>query len=174
MYIIIIAQVIRIIGSIFGILGDRSNDPKKLYLFNSIYNVMAGIQYFLLHAITGGITSVLTLVRNVLLYKYKKKLPIIVLIIYLLLTICLNLTAYDGIISLIPIALVTIYTTGLYLDDIKKFKICTIIVCSLEIIYDYHYNAYVGIFFCILDIILVIISFKQMNKKKKKKKRLKK
>lgn len=172
MYIIIVAQVIRIIGSIFGILGDRSNNPKKIYLFNSIFNLMAGIQYFLLNAITGGITSVLTLVRNVLLYKYKRKLPIIVLLIYLIITAILDLTAFDGIVSLIPILLVTVYSIGLYLDNIKIFKICTIIVCSFEIIYDFYYNAYVGIFFCVLDIILIIISFKDL--KKKKKKRLKK
>ena len=100
---IIIAQIIRIIASIFGLISDRATEPKKIYFYNSLYNIFCSVQYFLLNAIAGAITSILALFRNLLLYRYGKKLPIIILIIYLLLTAILDLTVYDGIISIIPI-----------------------------------------------------------------------
>jgi len=169
---IIIAQIIRVFGSIIGLISDKATDPKKIYFYNGIFNILCAILYFLLNAITGAITSILAIFRNILFYKYGKKLPLMVLIIYLLITTILNLTVYEGIVSLIPIVLVTIYTIGLYLNNIKKFKICCIIVNILEIFYDFFYSAYVGIFFCIVAIILLIISLNKI--KKRKRKRLKK
>ena len=166
---IIIAQILRIIGSIFGIIADKSSNPKKIYWYNGIYNFINGIQYYLLNAITGAISSFIAIFRNILFYKYKKKVPWVALLIYFMIVVILNIPGYVGIISLIPILLIIIYTTALYLEDILLFKYSVILTCILEIIYDFVYDAYVGIIICALDIIFVTISLIQLHKKNKQK-----
>lgn len=166
---IIIAQIIRLIGSVFGLIADKSDEPKKIYLFNGVFNLANAIQYFLLGAITGAISSFIAIFRNVLFYKYKSKVPIIVILIYFLITVLLNIPGYVGLISLIPILLVIIYTIALYAGNILFFKCANITIYILEIIYDIVYDAYVGIIICIIDLIVVTISLVKLKKESKQK-----
>lgn len=166
---IIIAQILRIIGSIFGIIADKSDEPKKIYFFNGIYNLACSVQYFLLNAITGAISSFICIFRNIIFYKYKKKVPMSIVLVYFLITILINIPGYTGLISIMPILLTIIYTMALYIENIIFFKFSIIAVCILEIIYDIAYDAYVGIAICIIDIIVVTISlirYKEKNKQK--------
>ena len=75
----ILAQIFRAISSVFEIMADRENEPKKIFVYNGIYNLFCAVQYFLLNAVTGGICSVLAIVRNILfaICKNKKYLFII-------------------------------------------------------------------------------------------------
>lgn len=66
----VIAHIIRLISSLFGILADRANDIKRVYLYNAIYSFLTGVQYFLLGAITGAICSMLAIFRNYLFCNY--------------------------------------------------------------------------------------------------------
>ena len=85
--------------------------------------------------------------------------------------ILINIPGYNDLISIIPILLTIIYTMALYIGNIIFFKFSIIVVCILEIIYDIVYDAYVGIAICIIDIILVTISFIRMKRKKLDKQR---
>ena len=88
--------------------------------------------------------------------------------LYLLVVIALNLLAYDGLITLLPILLILFYSIALYIGKVKIIKYSVIITCLLEIIYDAYYKAYVGIAVSVLDIILVTISLYKLNNNKKK------
>lgn len=161
---LILAQIFRLISSFFYISGDKSNNRKKIFTYNGIYNFFSGIQYFLLNAITGAICSFLAIIRNIVLYKNAKKVPIWGMVIYLMIILVLNLLIYDKPISLLPVLLVFIYSIALYIGDIMIIKYSVILVCLIEIIYDIYYKAYVGIAVCIIDIILVIISMFKIKK----------
>ena len=163
---IILAQVFRIIGSIFSIWSDKSNDLKKIFWLNGIANLFCGISYFCVDAITGGLSSILAIFRNVIFYKWKEKLNIIVLLIYFAILIAFNITGINGILSFIPILLVIIYTAALYTKNPLYIKYAIITTCLLEIVYDYIYDVYVGIAVCIIDTILVIYSMIKMKNKK--------
>ena len=166
---IIIAQILKLISSIFYLAGDRSNNKKKIFTCNGIYNFFSGLQYLFLNAITGAICSFLAIIRNVFLYKFGKKVPLWGLIVYLLIVFGLNLLAYDGIITLLPILLILFYSLALYSGDVMLIKYSVIITCLLEIIYDLYYKAYVGIAVSILDIVLVTISIYKLKYKKEHK-----
>ena len=161
---ILMAQFFRIIGSIFSIISDKSNDTKKIFLYNSISNLFCSIQYFLLNAISGGITSIIAILRNIIFYKYKEKVTIKELLMYFLILIIFSIRSINGLVSIIPILLVIIYSTSLYTKNIYTIKYAIIITCLLEIIYDAVYKAYVGIFVCVLDIFLVSISLYKIKK----------
>ena len=167
MLTLIIAQVVRAISAIFLIIADRSNNRKTMLIFNAIYNLLNGVQYLLLGAITGAISSFITVLRNVIFYVFKKRVPLIVLLIFFAIVIAINLSSITSPVAVIPIFLVVIYSTALYFGNIFWIKIAVIAVCILEIIYDYLVGAYVGIAVCVLDIIFVVLSFKNLKKSKK-------
>ena len=162
---LILAQIFRIIGSVFSISSDKSTNIKKIFLFNGISNVFCSISYFCMNAITGAISSILALFRNIMFYKYKEKVTIGALILYFIIIILFNLNSITGFISFIPILLVIIYTSALYTKKPLTIKYSIITVCLLEIIYDYVYSIYVGIIVCVLDMILVSYSICKMSKK---------
>lgn len=163
----LLAQLFRIAGSVFGLSADKSNNTKKVFLYNGISNLLCAIQYFLLNAISGGITSIIAIFRNLIFYKYKEKVTVKELLMYFLILILLSIYSINGIISVIPVLLVIIYSTALYTKNIYTIKYAVLITCVLEIIYDAVYKAYAGIFVCILDIILVSISLYKLKKQTK-------
>ena len=141
--VIFIAQIFRLISSFFYVAADKSNNKKKIFAYNGIYNFFSGIQYLLLNAITGAICSFLAIGRNIMLNKYGRKIPVWVLVIYLFVVISLNLLAYNGLISLLPILLILFYSIALYIGKVSIIKYSAILTCLLEIIYDAYYKAYV-------------------------------
>ena len=164
----IIAQVVRAISAIFLIIADRSSNRKTMLVFNAIYNLLNGVQYLLLGAITGAISSFITVLRNVIFYRYKKRAPLAVLLVFFIIVIAINLGSVDSWIAMLPILFVVIYSTALYIGNVFWIKIAVIVVCGLEIIYDYVVGAYVGMSVCDIDIVFVSISFKNLKKPARK------
>ena len=163
---ILIAQILRVIAAVFSILSDKSTSIKKIFLYNGINNLFCSISYFCMNAITGGISALLALFRNILFYQYKEKVTIGAVLMYFLVIILFNVSSINGIISCIPALLVIIYTSALYTKNTLYIKYACIITSLLEIIYDYVYSIYVGIFVCVLAIILTSYSIYKLGKKK--------
>ena len=162
----IIAHILSAIGSFFNILSDKDKSGKNILAFNAIANFFLGVHYLLLGAITGGITSFVAIPRNFLFYKYKNKIPFIVLIGYFAFLILCNFSSITSLLNFIPVSLVMIYTLGLYSQDKLILKSSILLTCYLEIIYDVHYGAYVCMSVCIINIILVSLSMNDIGKKR--------
>ncbi len=165
---LIVAQVLRILSAFFEIMADASSDKKKIFFLNGIYNLLAATSYFLLNAITGGIGSLVAILRNVIFYKFKNKLSIFVLFIFLIFAFLLTLIDFKSMIDIIPFILVGLYTTSLFIGNVKFIKWAVIITCALEIPYDFIYSAYAGVLVCTIDIIIVSISMIKDRKKESK------
>lgn len=163
---IIIAQILKLISSVFYLAGDRSNNKKKIFTYNGIYNFFSGLQYLFLNAITGALCSFLAIFRNIFLYRYGKRVPLWIFSSYLFIVLFLNLLIYDGLITILPFFLVLFYSIALYIGKVRLIKYSVVITCLLEIIYDLYYQAYVGIVVSILDIVLVTISLYKLDKKR--------
>lgn len=170
---IYVAHLLRIIGSIFSILADKSSSKNRIYFYNAIANFFCGLQYYLLNAISGAISSFVAIARNIIFYKFPKKVPLYALILYLIGTVLINVGSFHNFITFIPVLLVIIYSTSLYTRKVIFIKYAVIITSLLEIIYDIHYKAYVGIIVCIIDIIFVLVSlYKDKDKIKKEDKKV--
>ena len=162
---ILIAQILRVIAALFSILSDKAINIKKIFLYNGINNLFCGISYFCMNAITGGISAFLALFRNILFYQYKEKVTIKEVLLYFVIIILFNISSINGIVSCIPALLVIIYTSALYTKNTLYIKYACIITSLLEIIYDYVYCIYVGIFVCVLAIILTSYSIYKLDNK---------
>ncbi len=163
---VIAAQIFRLISAFFTLISDKSASKKKILEYNSVSNFFCAIQYFCLNAITGGICSLIPILRNIMMQKSKKRLPFYMIIIFLAGSFLCNLGNLSDIISYIPFSLVVIYTLGLYSENMYILKISIILTCILEIIYDVIFKAYVGIGVCVIDIILVLISVNKIKTSK--------
>lgn len=163
----LLAQIFRTIGAVFAINSDKSNNTKKIFIYNGIGNFFIAIQYFLLDAVTGGISNLIAILRNFIFYKYKEEVGIKELLIYFTILIMFNYSCFTGTISMIPVLTVIIYSSALYTKNPSTIKHAVLISCFMEIIYDIVFKAYVGVIISIIDIILVTISLNKLKKTSK-------
>lgn len=141
---LIIAQIVGAISLIFNIISTQQNTKEKIFLFNGISNVACIIQYLLLGATTGAISSVIATTRNIVFSRFKKKIPIIVLIVYLIIAISFNAIAVDSIYDIIPIINICLYGIGIYQKDIRVLKCIIVIVGITGFTYDAINMAFVS------------------------------
>ena len=95
----IIANILGGFIFILNVLSNAKLTTKKVYIYNGLCNGLAIIQYVLLGAWTGAICCVIAVLRNIIFALFKKDIPIIYLIVYIVLVIGFNI----GFISIIQI-----------------------------------------------------------------------
>lgn len=161
----VVANIVRIIAAFFDILAANTTETKKIYLYNGIYNFLLGIQYYILNAIAGAISSFVAILRNIIFHRHKSS-SIYALIIYLIFVIVINIPAYEGLISTLPVIMVFMYTIAIYRANIIEIKYVSAITCVLEIIYDVYYHAYIGVGICIIYIVVITISIIKIKRSK--------
>ena len=154
----IISQMIRFIASILGIAADADLNKKRMYILNGISNTLTAISYFMINAITWGIGASISVLRNIYVYFSNKKPSTIVAIVYSIIVIAISIPEINGIVSIIPIVIVLLYSWALFSDNMKLIKLSIIIVDILGIIYDFYVGAPVGVAANALSLILTVIS----------------
>lgn len=179
MNLFILAQIFSVLVFIFEILTLVSNNKKKVLVYNTFVNIFSSLQYFCLKAFTGAFAICVTFLRNYIFSKYRnknKKIPIYWLIILVALLIVTNYATYDGIVSVIPIITVGLYTIALWQNSINCFKLMNMLICFLSAIYSFHYGAYVNVASQIIFILVSAGSYtynitEEAKKKKRRRKR---
>lgn len=177
MNLFVIAQIFSLFVFIFEILTLISNDKKKVLIYNTLVNVFSSLQYFCLKAFTGAYAVLVTFLRNFIFSKYRnknKKIPVYWLIIIVAILIMTNYSTYDGLVSIIPVITVGLYTLALWQNSINRFKVMNMFICFLSAVYSFHYGAYVNVISQIIFIIVSASSYtynitsKNIKRKKKK------
>ena len=166
--IFILAQICGTLILIFEILTLLSNKKKNILKYNTLVNLFSLLQYIFLKAFSGVFAILITFIRNYIFTKYnklKRKAPMYWLIILLFLLIISNLTAYDGLISLIPIFTVGLYTIALWQDSVDKFKLLNMFICFISAVYNFYYGAYISV---ATQFILIIVCASSYSKNKKR------
>ena len=164
----IIAQILGITVFILNIIGNTKLTTKKVYKYNSICNGISIIQYSLLTAWSGAICCLIALTRNKVFGKFKDKIPLYVLLVYIMITLILNAKFINTPLDIIPVVNIIIYAIGLWTKDIMKIKKVGIFTCIIGIIYDYSKGAYATVLNEIIDGIVGIRCVFILNKNKGK------
>lgn len=165
MELIVIAQFFALFGLILNVMSTQQEEKKKILLFNGLSNFASSIQYVLLQAYTGAVSCIVATLRNVVFGKIKK-VPLYVLIIYYIIAIGLNIPAYNGLMSLIPVFNIMIYGYGIWQDNVKVTKLIIIIVSITGIIYDAYNLAIVNCLSSILSGTGAIVGYIRYIKQK--------
>lgn len=145
--VFILAQICGFIALILTVISVQFKTKEKIVMCSVFANLVVAIQFFLLNAITGGIISIINMIRCIIFYYYKKKdktPSIIVLIVFEIIAIISGIISWQNIWSIIPIMVTLIYTYGMWQDNIRIIRITTAIAGLGWTIYNVIVMAYIG------------------------------
>lgn len=164
----IIAQIIGALVFVIKIVGYTKITTRQVYIYNGVCNALAAIQYTLLGALTGALCCLIALLRNIVFSRFKNKIPVYILLIYIGLVIVLNITLINGALDILPMINIILYAYGLWTKDIMTIKIMGLFTCFTGAIYDYNSRAYVTVLNEIIDGIIAVRCIYILKKKKGK------
>lgn len=162
-----IAQVFGIISIILNIVIVQFKTKEKMLIGMIISNLVVAIQFFLLNAITGGIISLINVIRCIVFYMFKKenkKPSLLVLLIFEMIVIVSGIISWQNIWSILPIIATATYTYGIWQDDVLKIKYISAIIGFEWSIYDIIVRAYVGFVQGIIQVISAIVAIIRYKK----------
>lgn len=165
----IIAQIIGIIALIVLMISFQKNTKEKLLKYQMVSSFLYAIQYLFLGAYTGCLMNFTCMVRNYIFNRYKNKVPIYYLIIVILIMIFLSMLTYSGLISLLPMIAVVLYSCALWYGNLKIVRITDIISCLLFIIYNIKVLAITGLIATFIEMLATIIAIYKFDIKNRRK-----
>ena len=164
----IIAQVIGILALFILMLSFQKNEKKLLLKYQIISSFLYALQYTFLGAYTGSLMNLTCMARNFIFNKYNNKVPIYWLIIIVLLMITFSLITYVGIISLLPMFAVVLYSIAVWHGNLKLIRYTEVFSCSLFIVYNIKVLAITGLIATIIELIAALIAIYRFDIKKPK------
>lgn len=165
-----LAQILGFIALIFIVLSYQNTKKEKFLLIQIFANIFFGIQYLTLHAFSAFCSSVISLIRTLIFFKYEKenrKTPVRILIIILIIISIFGMLTYEGIYSLIPIIIALFYSYGTWHDNLKLTYIIGIIASLLWIYYNFLVGAYVSIIGSIFELLASAMGFIKLIRQNK-------
>jgi len=143
----ILAQICGALGISIAITSMLYKTKEKIIMSQIIANILVTIQYFLLNALSGGVLNAANTIRCVIFYYYKKKdkkPSLTFLIIFIVVAIILGAISWQNIWSIMPIIGAIVFTYGLWQDNLKVMRICSVVTTSTLAIYSFIVMAYAG------------------------------
>lgn len=168
----IIAQVFGALALTILIISLQKNNKNKLLMYQSVSSLLYAFQYLFLNAYTGCFMNLICMIRNLIFHRYTKtRAPIYLLIITIILMIFFSSLSYTGIISLLPMIAVILYSIALWHGNLTVIRTTEIISCSLYILYNIKVLAITGLIATIIELVGAILAVYKFDIKKKKENR---
>lgn len=174
--IFVTVQILGALVFILNIIGNTKLSTKKVYIYNGVCNGLSVLQYSLLGSWTGALCCVIAVIRNIVFSKFKKDVPLIVLLIYITIVVLLNYKLVHTPLDIVPIVNIIIYAIALWTKKIMNIKVIGVFTCIDGVVYDFINGAYMTVLNEIIDGIVGVRCIYLLNqeKKKKSKKKIKK
>ena len=153
----IIAQVLGVVIFIINTYGLTKLTTSKVSFYNGLANGLSSIQYLLLGAYSGALCCIIATLRNIVFSRYKKKIPLYILLIYIFIVILLNYKLIHNILDIIPIFNIIVFAIMLWTKDIWNIKVFGVLSCVDGIVYNICEGAYSSI---LSDLIAGIIGIR--------------
>ena len=164
---IIIAQFFGLLSFIFNFTSTQQAEKNKILLHNGLANLLSGIQYLCLGAYSGCVATLIATTRNVVFGKLKEKVPLYVLIIYLIVAITFNIKTIHTFLDIIPVLNICTYGIAICQKDVGILKKTIIINSTLGLVYDLTNYAFIGALSQILGIIGGVVGYIRYKNLKK-------
>lgn len=164
----IISQCFVILAIMFLGISYLVKDKKTVLFLGMLCSLFYGLEYLLLGAISGLLTNIISILRNVWFYnnsKKKKKNSIWVLIVLAIITIISGLFSYASWYSILPIIATILFTYSIWQDNIKHYRYLAIPISLMWIVYNYCYFSIIGVISECVLLIFEILGIIKHNKK---------
>lgn len=167
----IIAQILGFFALIFSVTSYQKNNKKGFLITQIIANLLYISQYACLNAYSALIVVIISTIRVLIFYLYEKqnkKIPLIVLIIFVLITIIAGIFTYESYWSILPIIIGCLFSYGTWQKNLKVTYAIGIIISMLWILYNSAVGAYVSAISAVLETLSSMIGLIRLIKKSKK------
>lgn len=156
--LILLAQIFAILAFALEILTTQAKNKEKVLYYNGLSNLAYIIEYVCLSAWTGALCCVVALIRNYI-FKEFKVISSKVLIIFIVLTVLINIPTIDSFMSIFPILNILLVTNSLSQNNLSEIKIIYMITSLLTIGYNIVNYAFVGVITATIEMISSFIGY---------------
>lgn len=157
------AQFLGFIYALFLILSNFRKTSKQILLFQTISFFFKALHYYLLGGMSGFLTSLISMIRNIIFYKIKesKIWTFLFIIIFLIIAIL----TYNNPYTLLPVFATIIYTLIINYDNPTYLRYGMFITSTSWLIYNIYIFSYSGMLIQTIMIISNIIAIIKLDKK---------
>lgn len=166
----IIAQIFGIIGIIFSVLSMQMKTKKNIMLMLLGLNLASALNFLFLNSISGSLVCFFAVLETIINYIFdskNKKVPIYVVIFYIIVNLALGIATYHHIIDIIPIICALLYCATVCTSKEANIRKIMFGNQTLWLIYDLIVKAYMFSISNILTLISIIISIYRYDIKKR-------
>lgn len=170
---VLYAQLIGAAAMLTMTFSVQCRKKKHMMTVQSLAHLLYSFQYALLGAFSAAFMDIISVLRNFLFYKYdkdKKKIPTILPILVITITLIIGYLTYTNPLSLLPTIVAILYTIGASFKDPKVYKYVFGSCAIAWLFYNLKFKAYVCVIGNLMEITSTIIALVREIKRKKKKK----
>lgn len=155
---IVISYIFGFLAIIYLVISFQTDDTKVLLKDQVISSFFSGIQYLLIGSLSGAFMNFIAGVRNIVYKKYDKKIPLFVLIFFIMLITFFSMMSYNDNISLLPMLAVLNYSFALWTGDLRLIRIINVSSNLLFLIYDLFISSITGFILHLLEMSSALVS----------------
>ena len=157
------AQILGFIYALFLMLSNFGKTTKQILLLQTVSFFFKGIHYYLLGGISGFLTSIVSMIRNIIFTKIKsnKMWTIIFILIYLV----IGFLTYTTFGTLLPIIATIFYTIIVNKNNPSYLRWGMFITSVIWLLYNIYIISYGGIITQVVILVSNIIAIIKLDKK---------
>lgn len=167
----IAAQIFGILVIIANVLSMQMKKKKQIIFMFVLANLFSAINFVLLESYSGAIICFFAIVQtyiNKIFENREKRIPNIVIEIYIIISIILGAITFKNIIDILPIMCSILYTITIVQNKEKNIRKITLINIIIWLIYDITCKAYTTAISDTIMIISALIGIYKFDYKKEK------
>ena len=158
------AQLLGFFYALFLMIGNFKKTSGQILIFQMISFFFKAVHYLLLGGLSGFYSSVISMMRNLIFFKVKKNLYLMV--IFLILYFVMGIFTYKDIGSIIPSLASIFYTIVINTSDPGLLRKGMVVNCLLWFFYNIYIVSIAGIFIQIIMICSTIMAILKLDKNK--------
>lgn len=153
--------IVSILSIFLYVMSVQFKEKRKILITQIGASLCYLIVYVIKGAWSGVAIEILEELKNIIfikIEKHNKKIPIFVLAIFLLSLVIVSIIFYDGLLSLLPLAINLLLFTSTYFKNPKAIRYTMLFAGIMWAIYNISISAYIILIGNILEVISAIIS----------------
>lgn len=162
-----IYYVVSILSIFFYVMSVQFKEKKKILITQVLASICYLIVYIIKGAWSGVSIEILEGLKNIVFINYEKhnkKIPLIILIIFILLLVIFSIIFYDGLFSLLPLLINVLLFVSTYLKNPKYIRYTMLLCGILWGCYNLYLGAYIILIGNILEVFSAFISILRFKK----------
>ena len=171
MYNFVIAQIFGIVGIIFSILSMQMKTKRNIMIMLLCLNLASALSLLFLNSISGSLVCFFAVIETFVNYLFdskNKRVPIYVVIFYVIVNLVLGISTYHSFLDIVPIVCALLFCATVCTKNESTIRKLMFGNQSLWLVYDIIVKAYMFSISNILTLISIIIAFFRFDYKKTK------